>query len=88
MFKGTEKIGPEEFSRIIQENGGNNNAFTSRDYTAYFETLNSDRVQVAMDLESDQIQNLLLRGEDFRTERMVVMEERRPDRRQPNGLPA
>lgn len=77
MFKGTEKIGPEEFSRIIQENGGNNNAFTSRDYTAYFETLNSDRIQVAMDLESDRTQNLLLREEDFRTERLVVMEERR-----------
>ena len=77
MFKGTEKIGPEEFSRIIQENGGNDNAFTSRDYTAYFENLSADRVQVAIDLESDRMQNLLLREEDFRTERMVVMEERR-----------
>ena len=77
MFKGTEQIGPEEFSRIIQENGGNNNAFTSRDYTAYYETLSSDRIQVAMDLESDRMQKLLLKEEDFRTERMVVMEERR-----------
>jgi zinc protease len=77
MFKGTKKIGPEEFSRIIQENGGNDNAFTSRDYTAYFENLNADRVQVAIDLESDRMQNLILREEDFRTERMVVMEERR-----------
>ena len=77
MFKGTEKIGPEEFSRIIQENGGNNNAFTSYDYTAYFENLSSDRIQVAIDLEADRMQNLMLREEDFRTERMVVMEERR-----------
>jgi zinc protease len=77
MFKGTKKTGPEEFSRIIQENGGNDNAFTSRDYTAYFENLSSGRIQVAMDLESDRMQNLLLREEDFRTERMVVMEERR-----------
>jgi zinc protease len=77
MFKGTEKVGPEDFSRIIQENGGNNNAFTSRDYTAYFENLSSDRVQVSIDLESDRMQNLLLREQDFRTERMVVMEERR-----------
>jgi len=77
MFKGTEKIGPGEFSRIIQENGGNDNAFTSYDYTAYFENLSSDRIQVAIDLESDRMQNLLLREEDFRTERMVVMEERR-----------
>ena len=60
MFKGTEKIGPEEFSRIIQENGGNDNAFTSRDYTAYFENLSADRVQVALDLESDRMQNLIL----------------------------
>ena len=77
MFKGTKKVGPEEFSRIIQENGGNDNAFTSRDNTAYFENLSADRVQVAIDLESDRMQNLMFREEDFRTERMVVMEERR-----------
>jgi zinc protease len=77
MFKGTEKVGPEEFSRIIQENGGNDNAFTSRDNTAYFENLSADRVQIAIDLESDRMRNLNLREEDFRTERMVVMEERR-----------
>ena len=77
MFKGTEKVGPEEFSRIIQENGGNDNAFTSRDYTTYFENLSADRVQIAIDLESDRMKNLILREEDFHTERMVVMEERR-----------
>jgi zinc protease len=77
MFKGTERVGPEEFSRTIQKNGGNDNAFTSYDYTAYFENLNADRVQVSIDLESDRMQNLLLREQDFRTERMVVMEERR-----------
>jgi zinc protease len=77
MFKGTEKVGPEEFSRIVQENGGNLNAFTSRDYTAYFENISSDRVEVAIELEADRMQNLILREDDFRTERMVVMEERR-----------
>jgi zinc protease len=77
MFKGTKKVGPEELSRIIQENGGNNNAFTSRDYTAYFANLSADRVQVVMDLEADRMHNLVLREEDFVTERMVVMEERR-----------
>jgi len=77
MFKGTQKYGPEDFSRIIQENGGNDNAFTTHDYTTYFENLSSDRIQVALDLESDRMQNLNLREEDFRTERMVVMEERR-----------
>jgi zinc protease len=77
MFKGTQKVRPEEFSRIIQENGGNDNAFTSRDFTAYFENLSADRVRVSLDLESDRMQNLILKEEDFRTERMVVMEERR-----------
>ena len=77
MFKGTKKVGPEEFSRIIQENGGNDNAFTSNDYTAYFENISSDRVQVPVSLESDRMQNLVLRENDFGTERMVVMEERR-----------
>ena len=77
MFKGTKKFGPEEFSRIIQENGGNNNAFTSQDYTAYFENMSADRVQIPIDLESDRMFNLLLREQDFRTERMVVLEERR-----------
>jgi zinc protease len=77
MFKGTKTYGPEEYSRIIQENGGETNAFTSRNYTGYFATLRSDRVQVVMDLEADRMQNLNLREEDFVTERMVVMEERR-----------
>jgi zinc protease len=74
MFKGTEKTGPEEFSKIIQENGGNDNAFTSRDFTAYFENLSSDRAGVAIDLEADRMANLRLREKDFRTERLVVME--------------
>ncbi len=77
MFKGTKKVGPEEFSRIIQENGGNDNAFTSHDYTAYFENISSDRVRIPIDLESDRMHHLLLREQDFRTERMVVLEERR-----------
>src|SRR5512136_1748391 len=66
MFKGTEKTSPEQFSRIIQENGGNDNAFTSRDYTAYFENMSADRVQIPIDLESDRMFNLLLREQDFR----------------------
>jgi zinc protease len=77
MFKGTERVGAEEFSRIISENGGRYNAFTSKDFTAYFEKLSVDRIQVALDLESDRMQNLILREGDFLTERNVVMEERR-----------
>ena len=77
MFKGTKKFGPEEFSRIIQENGGNDNAFTTRDFTAYFENLSADRVRVVLDLEVGPDAEPHPREEDFRTERMVVMEERR-----------
>lgn len=77
MFKGTKKVGPEEFSRIIQENGGNDNAFTGNDYTAYFTTISAELISVPMGLESDRMQNLILRNEDFQTERMVVAEERR-----------
>ncbi|OPY68920.1 MAG: putative zinc protease AlbF [Syntrophorhabdaceae bacterium PtaU1.Bin034] len=77
MFKGTEKIGPGEFSRIVEQNGGDENAFTSYDFTAYFENMSSDRVQIPIRLESDRMQGLLLREEDFKTEKSVVMEERR-----------
>ena len=77
MFKGTEKLGPEEFSHIIAQNGGNDNAFTSHDFTAYFENMSSDRVGIPITLESDRMENLILHEEDFKTERSVVMEERR-----------
>jgi zinc protease len=77
MFKGTDRFGPEEFSRRIQESGGNDNAFTSTDYTAYFTNISSDRIGVPLELEADRMQNLVLREEDFQTERMVIMEERR-----------
>lgn len=77
MFKGTPAVSGGDFSRIVQENGGNYNAFTSTDYTAYFETMSADRIGIAIGLEADRMRNLVLRQEDFRTERMVVMEERR-----------
>jgi zinc protease len=77
MFKGTPAVSGRDFSRIVQENGGNYNAFTSTDYTAYFETMSADRIGVAITLEADRMRNLVLREEDFHTERMVVMEERR-----------
>jgi zinc protease len=77
MFKGAKKYGPKQFSRTVQRNGGNDNAFTSRDYTAYFENFASDRIEIAMDLEADRMQGLLLDPKDFLSERDVVMEERR-----------
>ncbi len=77
MFKGTSKHPAGEFSRIISENGGRENAFTGRDYTAYFQQLEKSRLHVSFELESDRMRNLLLRKEDFAKEIQVVMEERR-----------
>lgn len=77
MFKGTERVGPEEYSRIIQRNGGRTNAFTSQDCTTYFATLASDRVGVVIELEADRLENLKVTLEQFLPERDVIMEERR-----------
>lgn len=77
MFKGTETIGPGEFSRIIAANGGNDNAFTSRDYTAYFQQLAADKLEVSFRLESDRMRNVKLTADEFAKEVSVVQEERR-----------
>ncbi len=77
MFKGTKKHPPGEFSRIIAANGGRENAFTGRDYTAYFQQLEKSRLPVSFELEADRMRNLVLREEEFRKEIQVVMEERR-----------
>ena len=75
MFRGTKKYGPEEFSNIIQENGGMDNAFTTSDYTDYFEDINKDHLEVPIALEADRMANFAPQG--FDSERAVVMEERR-----------
>jgi len=77
MFKGSKRYSAQEFTKIIAENGGNDNAFTSEDFTAYFENIGSDKVHVLIDIEADRMHNLVLKDEDFKTERMVVLEERR-----------
>src|SRR3990170_8729452 len=77
MFKGTAKHPPGEFSRIIAENGGNENAFTGRDYTAYFQQLEKSRLEVSFELEADRMRTLLLPPAEFAKEIKVVMEERR-----------
>ena len=77
MFKGTEKIGPNEFSQIISENGGRENAFTGQDYTAYFQRLEKSRLPIALELESARMRNLTLPVAEFIKERDVVTEERR-----------
>ena len=77
MFKGTKNLKPGEFSRIISANGGRENAFTSRDYTAYFQRLEKSRLKVSFKLEADRMRNLQLSDEEFQKEVRVVMEERR-----------
>jgi zinc protease len=77
MFKGTEKHAPGEFSRIIAANGGRENAFTSQDYTAYFQSLEKSRLPVSFELEADRMRNLKLLEPEFAKEHQVVLEERR-----------
>jgi len=76
MFKGTEKIAPGGFSAIVEAQGGNDNAFTSWDYTAYFQRVAADRLDLMMELEADRMRNLRLLEEDVTTERLVILEER------------
>lgn len=77
MFKGTREVPAGEFSKLVAAAGGRENAFTSRDYTAYFEQLQVDRLDLALKLEADRMQNLILQPKEFEQEIKVVMEERR-----------
>lgn len=77
MFKGTKNVDPEEHSRIIQRNGGTDNAFTTEDMTAYFENLSSSQIELAVKLEADRMVSLRLTAETLASERQVVKEERR-----------
>ena len=77
MFKGTAKVAPAEFSKIVARNGGQDNAFTSQDYTAYFQNVAVDKLDLVMGLEADRMVNLKLDEASVRTERDVVLEERR-----------
>jgi len=77
MFKGTPAHPDGAFSQIVARNGGRENAFTSQDYTGYFQSVAADRLELMMELESDRMTNLVLSQHDFDTERQVVLEERR-----------
>ncbi len=76
MFKGTKKYGPGVVARLVAENGGQENAFTNRDYTAYYQELAADKLELSFKIESDRMHNLLLREQDFKKELQVVKEER------------
>jgi zinc protease len=77
MFKGTRTVPSGEFSRRVAAMGGRENAFTTRDYTGYFQQIPSARLSEVMALEADRMTNLVLSAEAFATEREVVIEERR-----------
>ena len=77
LFKGTKAVPGGEFSRIIAEAGGRDNAFTSRDYTGYYQALHKSQLGLAMRLESDRMVNALIAPDEFAKEIKVVIEERR-----------
>ncbi len=77
MFKSTEKIAIGEFSKIVARLGGQDNAFTSNDATAYFQRIAKDRLPQVMEMEADRMVNLKLTEKEVLTERDVILEERR-----------
>jgi zinc protease len=77
MFKGTKEVPAGEFSRIIAAAGGQENAFTGKDYTGYFQTLHKLQLPLALKLEADRMANLVLSADEFSREIRVIMEERR-----------
>lgn len=77
MFKGTPTYGPRMFATLVEQNGGQDNAFTSQDVTSYFVNIAADKVDLVVALDADRMRNLLLDPKEFQSERLVVMEERR-----------
>ena len=76
LFKATDTLDAGEFSATVAANGGDDNAFTSFDYTAYFQRVAADRLPLMMQMESDRMNNLRLTEDDIATERQVILEER------------
>ncbi|MCP4329050.1 MAG: insulinase family protein [Alphaproteobacteria bacterium] len=76
MFKGTDTIPPGEFSKIVARNGGRDNAFTSWDYTGYFQNVARDKLELVMEMEADRMTGLILTEDVVLPERDVILEER------------
>lgn len=76
MFQGTDDLAPGEFSATVEAQGGNDNAFTSHDYTAYFQRVAADHLDLMMQMEADRMRDLTLSEDDVATERQVIIEER------------
>ena len=77
MFRGTKNVKDSAFNDVIQEHGGESNAFTSYDFTVYHEFIDISRLEVVMALEADRMQNLVISDEAFETERKIVFQERK-----------
>ena len=77
MFKSTDKIATGEFSKIVSRLGGQDNAFTGHDVTAYYQRVSKDRLKTVMEMEADRMVNLKLVEKEVLTERQVILEERR-----------
>ncbi len=77
MFRGTSRIPNQELNRLLEANGAESNAFTGQDMTAYHQLLDISRLELAMFLEADRMQNLNIRPDDFETERSIVFQERK-----------
>src|SRR6266478_3021417 len=77
MFKGTPTYGKGLFAQVVEENGGQDNAFTSQDVTSYYVNIAADRVNLILGVEADRMRNLLLEASEIDSERQVVAEERR-----------
>jgi len=76
LFKATDTVESGEFQRVVAANGGSDNAFTSYDYTGYFQRVAADRLPLMMQYEADRMNNLVLTEEDIVSERGVILEER------------
>src|SRR5919108_1996575 len=77
MFKGTPTHGQGQFARLVEQNGGQDNAFTSQDITSYYVNIAADRIDLVIELEADRMHNLKLDAKDIASEREVIIEERR-----------
>lgn len=76
MFRGTKKVRDSEFNSIIANNGGDSNAFTAQDFTSYYEVMDVSRIELAMALEADRMQNLDFSSKSFKKERDVVLDRK------------
>lgn len=76
MFQGTDKVSAGQFSATVERQGGDDNAFTSWDYTSYFQRIATDRLDLMMEMEADRMRNLRLTEDDVTTEREVILSER------------